>query len=290
MAKLTRACILMVFVSCAVAQASVDTVNELLEAMGENVRLAVAEYYAASGTVGQTVFFDDRALQLGHHFVPGDPRRGGFYDIAWLSDQIEGAASPLTSGETQAAISDAMNTWDGLTCSTIPLVELSDLGLDWGYMQWLMGFGGIPGWYADITHAGWLPGAFFDAVEPPDGSAYILGVTFTFIWLDDLTDEPTDIDNNGKIDVAFRETYYNNDFVWGIDTADPIDVETVVLHETGHGLSQGHFGKLIRTDANGKFHFAPRALMNAGYTGVQQNIKGTDLAGHCSIWASWPNN
>jgi len=210
--------------------------NEQLEAMGENVRIAVVEYYTAWEKVGQTVYFDDRALQMGSHWVPGDPRRGGFYDITWLSDQVDGKPDDVALEDTQAAIDRAMATWDGVTCSTIPLTQLPDYGMDWGYVQWLLGFGGIPGWYADITH------------------------------------------------------YYNDEFPWGINTGWPIDVETVVLHETGHGLSQDHFGKLLRTDKNGKFHFAPRAVMNAGYTDVQQHLTGTDLAGHCSLWGAWPYN
>jgi hypothetical protein len=64
----------------------------------------------------------------------------------------------------------------------------------------------------------------------------------------------------------------------------------VALHESGHGLSQGHFGKAFGTDANGKIHFSPLAVMNAAYSGVQQDLKGSDNAGHCSVWASWPNN
>jgi hypothetical protein len=57
----------------------------------------------------------------------------------------------------------------------------------------------------------------------------------------------------------------------------------------GHGLSQDHFGKIFRTK-NGKLHFAPLAVMNAVYYDVQQELKGTDVGGHCSIWGSWPNN
>ena len=87
-----------------------------------------------------------------------------------------------------------------------------------------------------------------------------------------------------------REIYYNSLFTWADDGVSNIDVETVALHEAGHGLSQAHFGKLIQTTSNGKFHFAPRAVMNAGYTGPQRALAGTDHAGHCSIWADWPNN
>lgn len=270
-------------------RAVMTAMNAQLEAIGENVRLDAVEYYTARDKAGQIVYFEDRTKQLVHHFVPGDYRRGGFFDISWLSDQVDGTASGVTLADTQAAVDRAMATWNGVNCSTIPLTKLSDFGWDWGYVQYFYwGVGGSPVWYADITQAGWLPGAFFDAVLGLGASDVVIGVTFTFIWVSGGI--PTDIDNNKKFDTAFREIYYNNKFPWGINTNWPVDVETVVLHETGHGLSQGHFGKLFQTDANGKLHFAPRAVMNSGYTGVQQTIRATDNGGHCSIWGSWPNN
>jgi hypothetical protein len=67
------------------------------------------------------------------------------------------------------------------------------------------------------------------------------------------------------------------------------DVESVALHEFGHGLSQAHFGEAFLTDSNGKVHFAPLAVMNAGTDRVSQELLGTDVAGHCSIWGNWPN-
>ena len=270
-------------------KATMQSINDQIQAMRENVRLEAVEYFTAVGQGGQTIYFDDRTKQSGDHFMPCDPRRGGFCDISWISDQVDGTANGPTLADTQTAVNNAMATWDSTKCSTIPLTKLFDLGLDWGYVQFLLGFGGVPGWWADLTHAGWLPGDFFEAVFGPGGSDVVLGVTFTLVWIDPASGDPTDIDNNGKADVAFRETYYNNAFPWAIDTDIPIDVETVVLHETGHGLSQDHFGKLFETDANGKLHFAPRAVMNAGYTGVQQYLRGTDKGGHCSIWGSWPN-
>lgn len=262
-------------------------VNAQLEAMGENARLELVEYYTDGSEAGQTVYWKYRTKQLTVHWVPGDIRRGGAYDITWLSDQVDGTANGPTLAQTQTAVDNAMATWDGVNCSTIPLTKLSDLGMDWGYIQYATGYGGFPGWYADFTHAGWLPGAFFDVIGGPGGSTSILGATYTFIWINP-DGSPTDIDNNGKYDTAFRETYYNNNFSWQINA--DIDVETVVLHETGHCLSIGHFGKLFRTDANGKLHFAPRAVMNPVYTGMQQTIGATDNGGHCSIWASWPYN
>jgi hypothetical protein len=256
--------------------------NVQLEASGSIFQLASAEYITPddSDEVGQTVFFNNRAKQLGAHFVPGDPRRGGRANITYIVDQAEGAVDGLTVAQTTAAIDRAMATWNGVDCSTIPITKLPDIpGLDIGRIEGSFpGQTGGPFFLADITHAGWLPAG----VLPPN----VIGVTFTFIFVSGGV--PTDIDNNGKLDVAFREILYNDRFVWRINGN--IDVETVALHESGHGLSQGHFGLAFRTDSNGKIHFAPLAVMNAAYTGVQQSTAGTDNGGHCSIWGSWPNN
>lgn len=272
-------------------RASMQAMNEQLEDMGKAVRIAAVDYITATDEIGQTVYFDDRTKQDGAHFVPSDPRRGGWDDITWLSANVDGAAYGVSLLDTQNAIVNAMYTWDSVECSTIPLTKLPDYGINLGFVKYLAGYGGINGWYADITHAGWLPGSFFDHpwVGGPGASSNIVGVTFTFVWIDTTTGQPTDIDSNGREDVAFREIYYNNNFPWGIGTDWPVDVESIVLHETGHGLSQDHFGALFLTDANGKFHFAPRAVMNAGYTGVQQELTGTDIGGHCSIWGGRPN-
>jgi hypothetical protein len=264
--------------------------NQKLAAQRANVRVATAEYITAGtgAQIGRIIYASNRDKQLGADWVPGDPNRDGRTDITWINDTKDGDATGApTAADTQAAVERAMNTWEDVTCSTIPLSYLGSYYFDFGYVQYLLGYGGVRGWAADITHAGWLPVGFFNAIAPPDGGTYILGVTFTFIWVDDVTGDPTDIDGNGKQDVAFRETYYNNAFTWKIDGT--FDVETIVLHETGHGLSQGHFGDIFRTTSNGKLHFAPRAVMNAAYSGVQQELTGTDIGGHCSIWASWPN-
>jgi len=256
-----------------------DAINASLAAQGAEVRLAYAEVLSVADEAGQTVFFDDRAKQLGHHWVPADPRRGGFTDISSTIDQVD-ASDDLAIGATNGAIDRATDTWQGVKCSDIPVTNLGPYpGYDWGYVEFLIGQGGFPGWAADLTHAGW--------VKWLGGNT--LAVTYTFWWVDGNGD-PTDIDNNGKADTALREIYYNDNYGWADDGASHIDVETVALHEIGHGLSQGHFGKLFRTTKNGKLHFAPRAVMNAGYTGIQRKIGKTDNGGHCSIWGSWPHN
>lgn len=270
-------------------RAAMSAVNADLAAADAGFRLEVVESLAARGTAtqGQTVFFDNRTFELGHHFVPGDPRRGGFSDIRWINDLLDGATDDgLTAAMTDGAILRAMDSWQGVDCSTLPLTHLGSFDDDFGVVQSILGFGGNPDFFADVTHAGWLSLAFFEAVFGP-AAPNVIGVTFTFLWVDD-DGEFTDIDNNGRLDTAFREIYYNDFFTWQIDG--DIDVETVALHEAGHGLSQGHFGKAFRTDANGVIHFAPRAVMNAAYSGVQQEFHGTDVGGHCANWGSWPEN
>lgn len=267
----------------------VDVANATLEAQGSGYRIEYAEYYTdpASGQMGNVIFANNRGnKQLSLDFIPDDPRRGGVdgdpNTIDVLVDFFEGfTSSGLGPVQTTEAIARSTATWDAETCSELGL-SVFPVGVDLGLVQWAFGFGG--GAVAtDVMHAGWLPGAFFDMVAP-GGSGFILGVTFTLVWAFG------DLDENGRPDLAAREIYYNDAFSWADDGATNIDVETVALHEGGHGLSQAHFGKIFGTVANGKLHFAPRAVMNAAYTGPQLALTGTDNGGHCSIWANWPNN
>lgn len=258
-----------------------------------------AEYVTASssGQMGVVLFANDRGnKQLEHDFVPFDPRRGGRTNITYVVDAFDGATTNgLTAGDTEDAISRAMSTWDAVTCSDLSMTQNTTTPFDIGIVQSILGFGGFDAFvpWADVIHAGWLPGGFFDLIEP-DGSTFILGITFTIVFVNpDGTG--TDIDGNGKTDVGFREIYYNDAFPWGIDSSelDPVDpafdVETVALHEAGHGLSQAHFGRIFGTLANLKLHFAPQAVMNASVFGQKQSLLGSDNGGHCSNWANWPN-
>jgi hypothetical protein len=269
-------------------RAALNSMNDQLAAAGENFRVDYVEF-STFDEIGITVYRNNRTHQMNSHWVPFDPNRGGTRLITWLTDQVD-QTTDVSWPLADAAIGRAMNTWDTTPCATIPLYQLPDWGIDWGVVQCLEGFGGICGWYADLTHAGWLPWEFFEVIGGPGGGNGIIGATFTFIWIDDITEEPTDMDGNGKFDVAFREIYYNLHFNWGIDDPANIDVETVVLHEMGHGLSIGHFGLIFRDAGTGHLQFAPRALMNAVYFGILQELLGTDDASFCSVWGSWPNN
>jgi hypothetical protein len=255
-------------------KAMLKTMNDQLAAAGEDFRIAYVDL-ETHDEVGIIVYANDRQHQLDNHWLPYDPWRFGTRDIYWAIDNVDQALD-VPWGDAVAAIGRAMNLWNTVPCANIPLVQVNDFGFDLGVVQNLVGMGGNPGWLADITHAGFLPWIFFEIIGGPGGGDSILGVTFTFVW----TARPED--------VAFREIYENDEFDWGIDIR-YFDIETVVAHEVGHGLSLGHFGKIFRSK-NGKLHFAPRALMNALYYDILHELLGTDNASFCSIWASWPNN
>jgi len=274
-----------------------EGMNVRLAAKGLNYRVGMAEW-TGLGTAGQSVFFRDVGnKQLDMHFVPMDPRRSwsgdpaeGDDDITWTVDQSFDGTPPLgglTESEATAAIGNAMATWSQVNCSMLELTEVSSYGLNVGVLAYDISQGGVgsPFIFADIQHAGFTE---------LDFSGAVLGATFTYFFIDTSTGEPTDIDRNGKLDVAFREIYYDPSWNWvtSLDPVGPfdIDVESIAVHEAGHGLSQAHFGTLFQTDQNGKYHFAPKALLNAGYVGPQRELMGSDTGGHCSIWASWPNN
>lgn len=247
-----------------------------------------AEYLTAeeSGRVGRTIYFINVGnKRLSSDFVPG-ASLDGTDNISYYIDENRPSAD-LPVGSSSGAITRAMQTWDGVTCSDLGLFQVpSNPAISTGFVSALLGFGGSLNYTADVVHAGWLPAAFFDAIAA-QGSTYILGVTFTIVFTDQ-NGNPTDIDNNGRSDVAFREIYYNDAFPWKV--GNHYDIETIALHEAGHGLSQGHFGQAFADNGTGGLHFAPRAVMNAAYSGIQTSIMQTDNAGHCSNWANWNSN
>jgi hypothetical protein len=265
-----------------------ERMNARLEELGLNIRVIKADLVSGkSQHNGITLIDNDRHKQLNTHFVPGDARRNADgRNIRYLVDQSDGSTTGgLTNVQSEPAIDRAMATWNAVNCGNIPIVKRADSGVDPDIVDGLFGFGSIGTPHlADIVHAGWMPPAFFDAIFFGGGD-FILGATFTVVFFD-----PGDLNNDGKFDVAFREIYYNNHFAWGINADPPVaDVETVALHEAGHGLSQDHFGKIFIPDNSGEVQFAPFAVMNATIFGKNHELQGSDVGGHCSIWGSWPN-
>lgn len=266
------------------------SVNEALAADGAPYRIAKAEWLGApdSDNVGNTVLAKDVGnKQLAFDFVPGDPRRSGWsagggtamtYAIDETSDAVPPFSEGLTAADTDAAIDRAMGTWDDLACSALDLSRTPAPGIDIGFIAFLNGLGGSPAVVADVQHAG------FSDINFPLG---VLGVAFTLPFVDSNGDL-TDVDNNGTADVAFREIYYDPSYNWGVSgSPTAVDVESIALHEAGHGLSQAHFGT-VRIKKNGTIKASPRAVMNALYSGPLRTLLGTDRGGHCSNWGAWP--
>lgn len=273
--------------SATTVEEAMDLVNEQLAAEGLNIELGMVEYVTRAGShfAGQTVFRNDRTKRLGSYWVAGDERREADGDnLTQLTFDLFADANFGTPAQVdgEPAIDASFDTFDNTSCSTLNIVKRPDTGVLPSFI-----FGGDP-FLADISTIGFLPGFFFDLFLFDGASEQVLGVTFTAWFIDGPGGPPTDIDNNGKLDTALKEIWYNDDFLWTTNGGG-VDIETVALHENGHALEMGHFGRIARTNRNGKLHVSPRAVMNAVILGELRELLGTDNAAFCGNFAKWPN-
>jgi hypothetical protein len=279
----------------ALVDAHIEAVNAKLAARGAPVRLYQTELFQ----VGNGLYRLGNRFKRwpGTRWVPGDERRLADGDrLTYLVDQSDGAtASGLTSAQTEAALDRVFATWAGERClAAAPLVKRADSGADPDFLDNLL----QPDLYefgdpflADIEIAGWYPVELFFAFAP-SFEGRILAFSETFIFVDDVTFEPTDVNRDGFLDTATNEVYFNDvygdptgprpDRAWGIDVPPgslDFDLETIALHEVGHSLGLGHFGP------------PPVAIMN---TGGVLNVAGppaiypSDRSALCSLFQAWP--
>jgi hypothetical protein len=276
--------------------------NDGLRAAGRtDVAIHSAELLViGSGVAGEatTLVANDRTHQFPLQFVENDPRRPSAENtITYLVDKSDGLAfswltvpgGPLVllpNSVTEPELDASMAVWGAMRCNGPNVVKVPDSGADPDLVDGIVAGNpaliGTP--FADITHAGWLPASFFNALAP-NGATFILGVTLSFVFADG-SGNPTDVDSNGYGDVAFREIYYNRGFPWGTGGNDSnVDIQTVAIHESGHAFGLAHFGKIF-LKSDGALQFAPKAIMNAGYVFEDRTIRGTDNASFCQIWAN----
>lgn len=258
-------------------------VNDQLKENGfDHIELQMAEtltqYEGGDIQAGQTVFANDRTLRLTSQWVPNDQRRGAQgNDLTHVVFSAFGSANG-GSLNGEPVIDASMDTWNDLKKNSgVNVVKVQDTGANPSAILSIGGQVGNP-FLADITTMGFLPGFIFDVVLGPGASNSVLGVAFTFVF-------------TGTQDVALKEVWYNDAFTWSTDgTPGTIDIETVALHENGHALGFGHFGKISVINATGKLKVAPRSVMNAINLGVQRELLGTDKASYNSVYGNWPKN
>jgi len=287
-------------------------INARLASAKSSLRIDRAELlYSAKGLAGgqkaTLLLANDRSRGTGAEWVKGDPRRDGRIGVTYAFGSNTSTAPytreadgsnprQLSTAEQDAKIEEAVAAWRALTCSSKPITRVPvPAGTDPDYLdEYFRGNpAGSPNYFqpADIVEAGWQPLEFFRAIAGgPDGD-FIIGITFSFVFFDNAGN-PTDIDRNGKADLALAEIFYNDAYYYGTRAANSVDFFSILAHETGHALGLGHFGKLFVTAKDAAdgvsvadVKFAPFALMNAGYVFPNQ-IQGTDVSQFCQIWAS----
>ncbi len=268
----------------AVFSSQLKELSDQLQETRPNVKLVKAEFMS-DRTDGLTIFADDRVLDLTSRWVPNDVRRSGDDDINYVVYQPLAIANGAINSEP--AVDAAFDTWNNnVDCNNVSMVKNPDNGI---FPSAILTFGGVPGdpSVSDINTVGFLPGFIFDAVLGEGASASVLGVAFTFIFLDE-EGNPTDVDGNGKNDTAFKEIWYNDSFLWTDAGGPGVDIESVAVHENGHALEKAHIGIGYSDPRTGAFGFNPRAIMNAGYIGPFSDPAPLDNRSHCKIFGTWP--
>lgn len=277
-------------------------VNLQLEAQEAPYRLTGVEMF----TIGRGRPAN-RILQQSRRWVPGDARRSaqstGTEDVTYVLD-LSDLTGDQPAASVEAAMVSSFDTWSGVKTSFLDFVRVADDGLNHDFLDAVpadplvtCATSPFPAIFdvtalapnADVIVGGWLPREYFDCLVPDPagpGGDFILGVTWTFSF-------GTDANNDGYVDTALKEQYYNEAFDWVTSGASflnfaLIDIESVAVHENGHAADLGHFGgppPPLRLHPNGRI-FSPEAVMNPAYAGGEKrSLLPIDEAGYHTLWA-----
>jgi hypothetical protein len=269
------------------------------------LRIAADAWNGATSTV---LVADDRARGYGAEWVKGDPRRGGRggvtyafgsnTSIAPTTRDPDGSNVRLVPAAAQAAyVDEAMSAWRNVGCSSQPITKVAvPAGTDPDVLDQLVLDQPPSQNYAtpaDIVQSGWQAASWFRTLAGGTAGNGIIGVTIPFVFVD-TKGNPTDIDRNGKADLAQVEVFYNDRYYWGNGAPNVVDFYSILTHESGHSLGLAHFGKVFVTKSDAAdgisiadVKYAPYALMNAVYVTGRNEIVGSDVSSFCSIWSSF---
>lgn len=244
------------------------------------------------------VYANDRARLQVVRWVPGDARRGGRTALTYASFAPAMLAFTPAGGVVAgaAAVDAAAATWNAVPCSR---VRLQKVALPAGVMPSArLAFNGhrnAPG-AVDVGVIGWVPGNIFAAIFGPRVGSSVVGVTFTYGFVTRPGgSELTDVDRDGKGDVAFTEVWFQNApprMSWTTEASTAFqttgyDAQSLALHELGHSLGLDHFGRLFE-NGRGEVQGAPFAVMNASAIFSQRAPAGSDVSALCESYAGWP--
>ena len=287
-------------------------IDASLAVTGAPYRVAAAERRSAGdgwdGVTSTVLVANDRQRSIGAEWVKGDPRRDGRVGVTYAfgsntaiaptTRDPDGSNVRLVSAADQAAqVDEAMGAWRALTCSAKPITRVGVLaGTDPDLVDELV-LGQPPSQNyappADIVQSGWQTAEWFRTLAGGTAGNSIIGVTIPFIFVDGAG-LPTDIDRNGKADLAMVEIFYNDRFYWGNGARNVVDFYSILTHESGHSLGLAHFGKVFITKKDAAdgisiadVKYAPYAMMNAVYVTGRNEIVGSDNSQFCSIWSSF---
>ena len=246
-----------------------------------------------------------------YQWVENDPRRHPA-DGLTLHYRIDLTELPpgISATDTEAAIEAAVATFNRESCNqNMQLVRMpSDPEASLGWIQGqVLGTGTPAAPAADITFAGWVEDDFWPAAGVPDAMGVAMPVLFhadgsSWIWgLDafDPNQPATDINDDGKRDLFATEIYFRRSANYVLDDDDLgntlfyIDLETIVLHELGHALGMDHFGRTsVILDDNGDLvdvivNENSGNVMNTNNYWVRRELRGSDRASFCQLYANW---